>query len=150
VKNPNAVSALDNSTTALVQLLEPLDESQWSLRYAPGKWSIKQMVQHISDTERIFGYRMLRLLRQDATELPGYDENHFADQGNADKMDGVQLLKEFQMVRSLTQWTFENVDLGCIDFVGYANGKEVTARAIAFGIVGHVEHHIQILNDRYL
>jgi hypothetical protein len=149
VKHQDAIAALHANTAEFILLLESLSEEQWNFRYAEGKWSIKQMVQHISDTERIFGYRMIRLLRADSTPLPGYDENHFASAGMADDFAGSALLDEFKLLRAVTTWTFEHCNPNNLDFEGTANGKPVTARAIAFAMVGHIQHHIAILHERY-
>jgi hypothetical protein len=149
VKHADACAALHENTIQFHTILKSLTEEQWMHRYAPGKWSIKQMVQHISDTERIFGYRMIRLLRCDTTPLPGYDENHYADFGHADRFSGEELIKEWQSIRQVTTWTMDHAPIDALDFVGEANGNPVTARAIAFAMVGHVQHHINILHERY-
>jgi len=149
IEHEDACVALKNNTDLFISMLHKLPEEQWFFRYAEGKWSVKEMVQHINDTERIFGYRLIRLLRKDATPLPGYDENHFATHGLADHYSGEELLTEFKLIRSLTQWTLDHCNNDALDFVGQANGNPVTARAIAFAMVGHVQHHLQILKDRY-
>lgn len=149
VQHADACAALHENTKQFNALLNSLTEEQWMHRYAPHKWSIKQMVQHISDAERIFGYRMIRLLRNDATPLPGYDENHFADYGHADRYSGQELLTEWQHIRHVTTWTLDHAPIDMLDFEGQANGNPVTARAIAFAMVGHVAHHITILHERY-
>jgi len=150
VSADDALIALEANTAAMENVLSTLTEDQWMMRYEPSKWSIKELVVHISDAERIFGYRILRLLRQDATPLPGYEENWYASHSRADERTPSDILSEWKHVRALTQLTLSQAHPGDLDFVGHANGKNVTAREIAFAIVGHAQHHINILTERYL
>lgn len=149
VDSDDACTALRANTEQWLNVLQALTPMQWEYRYAPEKWSIKEIVQHISDTERIFGYRMLRFLRKDATPLPGYDENHFAAAGRANDYSGQELMDEFMAIRQSSTWLFEHCKQEDLDFVGQANGNDMTPRAIAFAIVGHAVHHMQILHERY-
>ena len=150
VAKDDALVALEENTLAMQTLLDPLTNDQWMSRYMPEKWSIKELVVHLIDAERIFGYRILRLLRRDSTELPGYDENWFASHCRADERSASDILLEWKLVRALTQMTLEHAHPLDLDFIGNANGKSVTAREIAFAVVGHTQHHLNIIHQRYL
>jgi hypothetical protein len=150
VEDLDALSGLQKNTENFRSLFEQLTDDDWQFAYETGKWTIKEMIQHITDTERIFGYRMMRLLRQDATPLPGYDENTYALHGKANNYTPALLASEFFAVRSGIQHLFAMAHPEDLDFEGNANGNPVTARAIAFAIVGHAMHHLQIIHQRYL
>ncbi|RAK70282.1 DinB family protein [Hymenobacter edaphi] len=136
--------------TALHQLLAGVSEAQATLRYAPGKWSIKQVVLHLADTERIFAYRALRFARADSQELPGFDENRYAEHSGADDRTLASLLTEYAAVRQATlalcqSFTAEQRQRG-----GTANGQPATVDALLYILAGHEAHHADILAERYL
>jgi hypothetical protein len=117
--------------------------------YADGKWTVKQMLQHINDTERVFGYRALTLGRHDSTALPGFDENTFANRASASNRSIDDLMNELDLLRkcSITLFnTFKDEDLS---FVGNTNGNENTALAIGFTMCGHIVHHLNVLKKSY-
>jgi DinB superfamily len=143
-------TALTAQLGSTLVFLENLTEDQWSHRYAPGKWSIKELAVHLMDTERIFAYRALRFARKDLTELPGYEENHFALHSYADKRSSASLIEEFKAVRECTVVTFVNLEPDSLDFMGTANGMQMSANGLGFAIVGHVSHHLRIVKERYL
>jgi hypothetical protein len=118
-------------------------------RYAEGKWSIKEIIGHLIDTERIFGYRLLRIARGDATPLPGYDENAYTPEGHFDERSLAMLLAEFRAVRQSTSAMIEGLPSLAWERRGVANGQPISARALAYIIVGHVNHHLGVLRDRY-
>jgi DinB superfamily len=130
-------------------LIAPLDDRKALARYAPGKWSIKEIVGHLTDAERIFTYRLLRIAREDPTPLPGFDENAYVPAGQFDQRPLAGLLGEFRAVRLGTAAMVEGVPPGAWIRWGEANGNRVTARALIYIIVGHVNHHIAVLRDRY-
>ncbi|WP_400190637.1 DinB family protein [Hymenobacter sp. B81] len=136
--------------TALHQLLGELSEAQAGFRYAPGKWSIKQVVLHLADAERIFAYRALRFARADAQELPGFDENAYADHSAADERSLVSLLQEYAAVRQATLTLFGSFSAEQLDRPGRANGNPASARALLYLIAGHEAHHLAVLAERYL
>ncbi|MCC3160298.1 DinB family protein [Hymenobacter sp. 15J16-1T3B] len=136
--------------TALHQLLAEVTEEQASFRYAPGKWSIKQVVLHIADVERIFAYRALRFARADQQELPGFDENHYADHSGADDRTLASLLAEYAAVRQATLALFRSFTPEQLQRGGTANGNPVTVQALRFITAGHEAHHAEILAERYL
>jgi len=124
-------------------------EDQWDYRYAEGKWSVKQVLGHITDAERIFGYRILRIARKDSTELPGYDENDFVAAANFDSRTGMDLLEEFDLCRRANQVLLRSLDAGAMARLGNANGFLTSVGAVAWSLVGHAEHHVRVLGERY-
>lgn len=119
-------------------------------RYAPGKWSIKEVVQHVIDSERIFAYRALRFSRGDTTGLPGFEENDYAPESQADRRTLKDLAHEYDVVREASLLLFQSLPSGCIDRSGIANGLSITVRALGWVIAGHSNHHATILEQRYL
>jgi hypothetical protein len=138
-----------NTKTALAFLREIPDE-KWDHRYAEGKWSIKEMLQHIIDTERIFSYRALCIARGEKASLPGFEENDYAAASKANRRTSAELIGEFETLRSSIQQLFTSLDSEQRAVEGIANGKPISANAIGFIIPGHAQHHINILKERYL
>ena len=134
----------------LYNFLKGLPDEKWSYRYAEGKWSIKEMVQHIIDTERIFAYRALCIARGEEAPLPGFDENSYAAASKADKREKEHLLEELKAVQTSTTLLFQSFDDEQLSTTGNANGKPIDVDAIGFIAVGHVLHHKKIIQERYL
>lgn len=133
----------------LEQLFENVTDSAALARYAEGKWSIKEVVGHLIDTERIFGYRLLRVARGDATPLAGFDENVYVPEGRFDERPLPALLAELRAVRASTIALVEGVPEESWARRGSANGSPISARALAYIIVGHAAHHLGTLRERY-
>ena len=131
------------------KLVGGLDEARAAHRYAPGKWSIKQVVGHLSDTERIMACRALRFSRSDATPVPGFDENTYSEHAASDERSLKDLLAEFGAVRAATVALFRGMNEGMTACRGVANNHEVSVRALAHIIAGHERHHVAILKERY-
>ena len=131
------------------QLFETVTDRDALARYAEGKWSIKEILGHLSDTERIFTYRLLRIARGDATPLSGYDENAYVPAGRFDERPLPMLLAELRAVRLSTAALLEGLPEEAWTRWGEANGSPITVRALAFIIVGHVAHHLGVLRERY-
>lgn len=117
--------------------------------YAPEKWTVKDILQHIIDTERIFTYRALRFVRKDQTPLPGFDENAYADAANTANRTVDDLLLEFAAVRQSTLGLFLGFDEEMLQREGIASGNNISVLALGFTIVGHVVHHLNVIKDRY-
>ncbi|HEX8460874.1 MAG TPA: DinB family protein, partial [Segetibacter sp.] len=115
-----------------------------------GKWSLKEMLLHITDTERIFSYRALRIARNDNTPLPGFDEKSFAVAGNADTRSWENLFEEFEAVRRSTDLLLASFTEEQLSLVGTTNNQPTSVGAICFVIYGHILHHINITKERYL
>lgn len=127
-----------------------LNPSKHDYRYLSDKWSPKEILQHIIDTERVFAYRALRISRNDTTLLPGYDENLFAKEANVNNRTMIDLVNEFKVVRESTLLLFNSVDRDALNRVGTASDNKVSVRALAVLIAGHSLHHIKIISERYL
>lgn len=119
-------------------------------RYAPGKWSVKEVVQHVIDGERIFAYRALRFARNDDTGLPGFEENDYVPASLCERRTIKDLLREYSAVRGATTLLFESLPPDALDRSGMANERPITVRALGWVIAGHSNHHVNILLDRYL
>lgn len=119
-------------------------------RYAPGKWSIKEVFQHLIDTERVFCYRALCFARTDATELPGFDENSYIDNAATERRELHQLLREHDLQRASTIALFESFSEEMLLRTGVANGNRISVRALGWTIAGHVMHHMDVVDQRYL
>jgi hypothetical protein len=149
VRGDDIGAGLAEQLDEVEQLYSGLDEGAALARYAPGKWSIKEVIGHLSDTERIFGYRLLRVSRGDATPLPGFDENAYMPAGEFDKRPVDMLLQEFRAVRLSSLALCSGIPAGAWSRVGQASGHLVSARALAYIILGHASHHVRVLRDRY-
>lgn len=117
--------------------------------YAPGKWTVKDILQHVIDTERIMSYRALRFSRNDNTVLPGYEEDLFAANTIANKRTIEDLMEEFSLVRQSTELLFKNMSDEMILRSGVAFKSEISALALGFVIVGHAMHHMGVIRERY-
>jgi hypothetical protein len=133
----------------LLNFLSPLSDEQAMFRYAPGKWSVKELVGHLADTERIFAYRLLRIGRGDATPLPGFEENDYVPTAGADARPFGDLLGEWGTVRDATVSLVSGMPANAWMRRGTASGSGVSARALLYIILGHVEHHRGVLEERY-
>jgi hypothetical protein len=133
----------------LARLLAPLDEAQARHRYAPGKWSVKEVVGHLADVERVFAYRLLRIVRGDATPLPGFDEDAYVAAGDFDARPLSALVDEFRAARASTLALVLGVGAAHWERRGIASGHAVSARALAWLLAGHVAHHVRLLHERY-
>jgi hypothetical protein len=130
-------------------LLSGLSEEAASRRYAPGKWSVKEVLGHILDTERVMGYRLLRIARGDATPLAGFDQDAFAVAGRFDRRPLGALLAEYAAVRGATIALLRSLEEEDLAHRGTANGNPVSARALAWIISGHERHHLIVVRERY-
>jgi len=131
-------------------LLAGLSDAQALHRYAPGKWSIKEVIGHLSDAERVFSYRALRFAREDRAPLAAFDENAYVPAGRFDARALSDLAAEFDAVRRATITLFRGMDPGAFARRGTASDHEVSVRALAYIIAGHERHHVMILRERYL
>lgn len=140
---------LSSQIATLRQVCSGLSEEEALYRYAPGKWSVKEVIGHLGDSERVFAYRALRISRGDRTPLAGFDENAYVAASDFDKRQIDELLDDLDVLRTSTVRLFRHVDVDRWSWRGIANGAEVSLRALAHIIAGHTQHHIRILADRY-
>jgi len=143
------LTQLRQQAAELHRELASLTEAQALLRYAPGKWTPKEVLVHLTDSERIFAYRALRFARADAQELPGFNENEFAANSEANDRLLSDLLAEYHAVRAATVAFFSGLNAGQLDRAGRANGGATSVRALLYIIAGHEQHHLRILRERY-
>jgi len=141
---------LDAQHDELQSLLAAIAEPRGTHRYAPGKWSIKELVGHLTDTERIFTYRLLCAARGDATPLPGFDENAYVPPAEFDARPLASIAAEAAAVRRATLALLDGLPASAHARQGNANGAPISVRAIAWIIAGHERHHLQVLRERYL
>jgi len=150
VPEGDIMATLATQMEETLQLLRGIDEAKAGERYAPGKWSIKELVGHLIDTERIFSYRALRFARNDPNPLTGFDQDDYVRGANFDDRALAQLADEFEYIRRSSIKLFEPLSADAWDRRGPANGDEVSVRALAFIIAGHELHHMNVLKTRYL
>jgi len=144
------VATLDKQIEGTLSLIRGLSEAQGDLRYAPGKWSVKEVIGHLIDTERIFAYRAMRFARNDATPLPGFDENLFVANAGFNSRSLADLADEFEHTRKSNVYLFKSLGGDASLRRGVSNNNELSVRAIAYIIAGHELHHTGILRSRYL
>lgn len=130
--------------------LKSIPHDKLEYRYADGKWTIKEIVQHLIDTERVFTYRALRIARKDQTPLPGYDENAFATTSASNARSFDSLLAEYVALRAATIALFTSFTNTMLLEKGIASGSAISVRAIGFILIGHENHHCEIIKERYL
>lgn len=150
VTGEDALDALRSQIADTLETLDGIPESQGGHRYAEDKWTIRETVGHMIDTERVFAYRALRFSRNDATPLPGFDQDLFVQSAPYDRVKLADLAAEFEAVRHSTICLFRNLDGAELERRGTANNAEMSVRAIAWIIAGHELHHLKLLRERYL
>lgn len=150
VAEGDIVSTLKEQQVQTKMLLDTISEGKAEYAYAPEKWTIKEMIEHVIDTERIFAYRFLRVYRSDATPLPSFDQDSFVKNGNAGRRTLQSLAEELYALRGANLFLFRDLDSDKLDFRGMMSGKSITSRALLYIIAGHEAHHIKMLKERYL
>jgi hypothetical protein len=150
VKNPWVVSELVDSHAEGNSILELLNDTQAGMTYAEGKWTVKDLVMHLIDSERIFNYRALCLSRGEQAELQGYDHEQYVKHASAESRSWASLLNERNNLRSSTIDLFRSFTAEQMNRSGFTNGKKVTVKALGFIIAGHEKHHLEILRNRYI
>ena len=146
----DVVDLLEAQRLQTVQLFSARSEREGNFRYSPGKWTVKEVLGHVSDCERIFAYRALRIARGDKTPLSGFEQDDYVKAGGFSERTLADLAEEFGQVRAATVALLEPLDDEAWLRRGVANDHEVSVRALAFVIAGHELHHRRILEERYL
>lgn len=150
VPEGDVLTTLAEQMDSTVRLLRSIDEEKAGHRYADDKWSIKELVGHLIDGERIFAYRALRFSRGDRTELPGFEQDDYVRAASFDACRFDELVREFELVRGSNLLLFKHLPDEAWQRRGVASDAEVSVRALCFIMAGHVQHHIEILKTRYL
>jgi uncharacterized damage-inducible protein DinB len=150
VPDGNIVATLERQAADTLALLRGVPEEKASSRYEPGKWSVKEVIGHVIDSERIFSYRALRFARNDQTPLPGYEQDDYARAANYDARTIADLADDFERVRAATVSLLRSLDAEAWTRRGTASDNPVSVRALAHIIAGHELHHVGILRERYL
>ncbi len=149
IPSENWLQELKNTGEKTVQIYSGLTEQQSLFAYAEGKWTLKELLLHLSDTERIFQYRILAFARGDQHELPGFDEETYAENSFANERSLESLIEEYQLVRKSSQILLETLHPSAANNIGTANGNQLSVETIGKLIVGHNEHHLNIIKERY-
>ncbi len=150
IPSENWLQEMKNVSNQTLEIYQSLTEEQSNFAYADGKWSLKILLEHLTDVEKIFTYRALRFSRKDQTELVGFDEELYAQNGTANQQDLQLLIEEFHLNRSLSLVFFNKLTAEQLTQKGKANGNEVAVETIGKLIVGHNIHHLNIIKERYL
>lgn len=150
VQHENLPDALERSRKQMKDLLSSVPEDKGEYRYEAGKWSIKELICHMMDAERIFAYRALRFARNDSTDLPGFEENDYAPEANAHGRTVRQLIDEAARLRQTTIDLFASFTPEMLQRKGTANKNVVSVVNIGYIIAGHETHHLNVLRERYL
>lgn len=146
----DVLKSMQNQIIQIKKSFGSVPKNKQTFRYAKGKWSVKELLGHIIDAERIFGYRALRIARSDKTHLAGFEENFYVKNGGFDKRTMASLLDEFTFLRKANIELFKNLDEKKLALKGTANGSPISVRALAYIISGHTIHHLGILKERYI
>lgn len=144
------VAALEAARARFVRVMADVPAALGDHRYAPGKWTIKDVIQHLIDCERVFAYRALRFARADTTGLSGFDQNSFAANAATERRALDELLAEHAAVRAGTIALFRSFDAAMLLRIGTANGNPFSVRALGWAIAGHEHHHLNVIEQRYL
>jgi hypothetical protein len=146
----NVVKAIRKNGRNLRKFLKGIPKKKHDFAYAEGKWTIRELVQHIIDAERVFSYRATSIARKDPTPLPSFDENVWAVNSQASSRRWKEMLEEFRRLRQANELLFAAFSEEQLRSIGVASNKEINVLALGYIIAGHAEHHIVILKERYL
>lgn len=150
VPEENMNTAFANQHAVIEPFLSTISEEKSMTAYAEGKWTLKELLQHVIDCERIFNYRSLAIARDEKQNLPGFDEDLYADASHSNSRSWNSLIEEFSAVRKSTEMLFSSFNEEDLNKSGLANNKPVSVASLAFIILGHWYHHKRIIHERYL
>jgi hypothetical protein len=150
IENVELIEELEICLHDFIKFVQNIPMDKFDFRYAEGKWTIKDIIQHLIDAERVFSYRALRISRNDKTPLPGFEENDYVDNTNANGRSIQDLLTEFSAVRHSSLLLFKSFSDEQLTRIGIASGREFSVRAIGFITIGHQKHHQKVFAERYL
>lgn len=150
IESTEVVDFLANQMKRFLDVCGNIQEADTFYRYEEGKWSIRELIGHCIDTERVMSYRLLRISRGDQTSLAGFDENEYVKSANFNSRDWATLLMEFHYVRAANLILINSLTEEQLNQMGKANNLTISARALVYIIAGHLEHHLNILIRRYI
>ncbi len=150
VVHEDVLESLSSQLAEIVAFVESLDRDSGDFRYAPGKWTVKEVIGHVTDTERIFGTRALHIARGQQNPLPGFDENAYADESEAGSRELFDLAGEFAHTRRSNLLMLEGLPAAAWNRAGVVDGSTLSVRAIPWILAGHADHHLAVLRERYL
>ncbi len=150
VSEPNILKGLIIQKEEMIHFFKSIPVFKHEFQYAENKWTIKDILLHLIDAERIFAYRALRIARNDSTHLPGFEENDYVNCVNANEREFESLLEEFETIRNATIVLFKNLSENDLQKLGTASNASVSVRGIGYCILGHELHHKNIIIERYL
>jgi len=145
----NVIAEIKEQERFLPSLLRANREKA-EFAYAEGKWTLKELLGHLIDTERIMAYRLLRISRNDATPLPGFDQDNYVKYAEHNKIDFEKLIEEFEAVRKSSLFLIDSLSEEQLNYRGSANGYPLSGRALVYIIAGHLKHHIEVIKEKYL
>jgi len=150
VEGTNIIQSLETSKADFQQFLQTLPADKWDYSYKWGKWTIKETLLHLLDTERIFAYRALRIGRKDATPLPGYEQDDYVPSSEAALRSPESIIEEYKAVRAMTIQLFKNLPATAYEQIGTASENPLSPLGAAYIIAGHQQHHWNLFVERYL
>ncbi len=150
LQGEDVLESLEKGLIEVNDLMASLTEEKLQSAYAEGKWTIKEVLQHIMDTERIFCNRALRFARNDKTELPGFEQDDYVPFSGANERNSMEMLREYNAIRQATMTLFQGFSDEMLARVGVASGSDMSVRAIAHVVTGHERHHMNVIKERYL
>jgi hypothetical protein len=146
----DVLGVLPMQIDALNSMLGKLTDEQACFRFGPAEWSIKEVMGHLNDVERVFSYRLLRVSRNDKTPIPGFEQDDFVREAGFDTHSLKDLLQEFELLRRANILMINNLSEEATKRIGTASNNPVSARALIYMLVGHVDHHVSSLHENYL
>ena len=149
VENRDIIDTLGAQPTALKDLLTAVPEERGNFAYAEGKWSIKEVLGHLIDGERMFAYRLFRISRGDETPIEGFEQDGYIENAHSNDRSFADLLEEFSLLRRANMIFFNNLTDDSWNRIGTANNVKISVRALVYIMAGHIEHHLGILKERY-
>ena len=150
LKDKTIIQNLESAQDEFERVLRNLPDTKHSYSYASGKWTLKELIQHVIDTERVFCYRALSFARNDQTSLPGFDQDVFVDNDTANERDYYDLLDEMKVLRKSSIQLFKSFSKEALLRIGVASDNKMSVRALGYLFSGHQIHHINIVKERYL
>lgn len=150
VPESDVLAVLEAQLEELPRAAAAIDAARETYRYAPGKWSVRQLFGHLADTERILGYRMLCIARREQAALPGFDENQYVEHADFERIPLPALVEEWTLLRRANLALARRFDDATLRQLGNANGTPVSVRALLRILAGHPRHHLRVLRERYL